>query len=206
LATIFLLIFITQKITKQNLKIMKRLILVLCLIVFSQVNAQEKKSNNSDVPKDEKGISLAAPEGVRQYAFRIGEWDGISRSLISRYEWKTDSSSGSHRVYLADNGLTFIEEGIDDKGNITHKITYDYIEATDSWKNIYVDVKTGRKQKYTSKLVDGNMVETIERENNVNNNTYTVLADNIYIYTARRTFGNGYTIVNHVSIATKKPN
>ncbi|WP_347922925.1 hypothetical protein [Pontimicrobium sp. SW4] len=184
---------------------MKRLILILCLIVFSQANAQEKKSNNSDVPKDEKGISLTAPEGVYQYAFRIGEWDGISRSLISRYEWKTDSSSGSHRVYLADNGLTFIEEGIDDKGNITHKITYDYIEATDSWENNYSD-NTGEKVKYSSKVVDGNMVETIVREDSTNNNTYTVLADNIYIYTARRTFGNGYTIVNHVSIATKKPN
>lgn len=178
---------------------MKRLILALCLISFIRVNAQE----NGKVEKDELGISVNAPKGVHQYAFRIGEWDGTSKFLISRDEWNTNCS-GSHRVYVAENGLTFIEEGLDDEGNITHKITFDYIEATDSWENNYIDYTSGRKQKYTSKVVDGNMVETIERENNVNNNTYTVLGGNIYIYTAHRTFGNGYTIVNNVTIATKK--
>jgi len=180
---------------------MRKLILALFLVAFVKVNAQENSKSN--VEKDAKGISVNAPEGIHQYAFRIGEWDGTSKSLISKNVWKTDSS-GSHRVYVGDNGLTLIEEGVDNEGNITHKITFDYIEATNSWENNYVDAKTGRKQKYTSKMVDGKMVETIEREDNVNNNTYTLVGDNIYIYTARRTFGNGYTIVNHVGISTKQ--
>ncbi|WP_428741676.1 hypothetical protein [Tenacibaculum sp.] len=178
---------------------MKRLILVLCLTAFARVNAQDK--SNSKIEKDAKGISINAPEGVHQYAFRIGEWESTSKGIQRNGSWKT--GLGQYRVFVADNGLTFIEEGLDKEGNVTHTITFDYIEATDSWENNYID-RTGRKVKYSSKVVDGNMVETIVRENNTNNNTYTVLADNIYIYTARRTFNNGYILVNHVGISTKK--
>ncbi len=174
---------------------MKNYILLLFVFVTLTINSQEGKDKN--------GIRLDAPKGVHQYAFRIGIWNETSKSLISRDEWKTNTS-GAHRVYVAENGLTFIEEGLDEKGNITHKITFDYVEVTDSWENNYIDLKTSRKVKYTSKIIDGNMVETIIRKGNTNNNTYTVLADNIYIYTARRTFGNGFTIVNHVGISTKK--
>ncbi|PTM02350.1 MAG: hypothetical protein DA407_15245 [Bacteroidetes bacterium] len=162
-------------------------------------NAQQ---NNTPIEKDEFGISVNAPKGVHQYAFRVGEWEATHKALINRYEWEI--GTGQHKVYVADNGLTFVEETLDDNGKLILKITYDYIEETDSWENNYLEIDTGKKIKYTSKLVDGNMVETIEREDNVNNNTYTVVGDNIYIYTARRTFGNGYTIVNYVGISTKQ--
>jgi len=180
---------------------MKKLIVVLCLIAFVKVNAQQN-ADNSSVKKDAKGISVNAPDGVRQYAFRVGEWESTSKGIQRDGTWKT--GSGQYRVFVADNGLTFVEEGLDEEGNVTHRITFDYVEATDSWKNHFKDLNTGREVNYTSKMVDGNLVETIQRENNVNNNTYTVIGDNIYIYTARRTFGNSFTLVNHVGISTKK--
>jgi len=182
--------------------ILKQIIIVLLLFFLANSNAQEKSSKDLKIKKDLNGISIDAPEGVHQYEFRIGEWESTFKSIQRNGTWRT--GTGQYRVFVADNGLTFIEEGLDEEGNVTHRITFDYIEATDSWENNYIDVKTGRKVKYTSKMVNGNLVETIKRENNENNNTYTSIGGNIYIYTARRTFNNGYTLVNHVGISTKK--
>ncbi len=164
-------------------------------------DAQDKVTRDSDILKNENGISLNAPDGVHQYAFRIGEWESISKSLQINRKWQT--ITGRYRVYVADNGVTFIEEGLDHEGNVIHRITFNYNDKTDSWQNIYTDLKTAKEVKYTSKLIDGNMVETIVRENSTNNNTYTVVDDNVYIYTSRRTFNNDITIVNHVGISTK---
>ena len=48
------------------------------------------------------------------------------------------------------------------------------------------------------------MVETIKRKDNINHNDYTIVAPNIFIYTARRTYNNGFSIITHVGISTKK--
>ncbi|MFI1772727.1 hypothetical protein [Thalassobellus citreus] len=179
---------------------MKKILVVLCIIAIAKTNAQN--TSNSIVEKDSIGININAPKGVYQYAFRIGEWESTHKSLKSRNEWSTGTSH--FKVYVAENGLTFIEEGLDDKGNIKHRITFDYVETTNSWKNHYKDLVTGREVDYTSKMVDGKLVEIIQRENNVNNNTYDVLQDNIYTYTAYRTYNNGFSLINHVGISTKK--
>lgn len=181
---------------------MKNYILLLLLFFVSNIYAQEQKSGHSIIEKDENGIRIDAPKGVHQYAFRIGEWETAYKSLVSRYEWK--AGTGKYRVYVAKNGLTFVEEAFNKDGEIESRITYDYDEATNSWDNNYLEVKTGKKVKYTSKFVDGKMVETIEREDHVNNNTYTVVAENVVLYTAVRTYHNGFNLVTHVGIATKK--
>jgi len=179
---------------------MKNYILLLLFITFLSCKAQ----NNIPIEKDELGISVNAPKGVYQYAFRIGEWDATHKALISRYEWKT--GTGKHKVYVADNGLTFVEETLNDKEELILKITYDYIEETDSWENNYLEIATGKKIKYTTKLVDGKMVETVihEDENAVDNITYTILDSNIHLYISQRTYGNGFSIITHAQIATKK--
>ena len=175
--------------------------LIMMVSLSSTVHAQEGGSGCGDSGKDALGMCKNAPEEVHQYAFRVGEWESTSKSLKSRTEW--DTATGRHRVYVADNGLTFVEEGLDQSGNVTHRITFDYDEKSDSWANHYLDIETGREVDYTSRLVDGSVVETIRRADNVNNNTYTEVADGIYIYTARRTYANGFTLVNHVGISTR---
>ncbi|MFV0268035.1 MAG: hypothetical protein ACK5HT_12970 [Draconibacterium sp.] len=174
---------------------------IFLLLVYLNLNAQEKQVENSDLKKDENGISLTAPEGIYQYAFRIGEWDGVSKDLLALNQWKTNTSK--HRFYVAENGLTYVEEGLGNNGEITHRITYDYIEATDSWDNKYEELATGKTVHYTSKITNGKMIETIKREDHVNHNDYTIVAPNIIIYTARRTYNNGFELVTHVGISTK---
>jgi len=180
---------------------MKNYILLIVFTITLNINAQQ---SNAAIKKDSLGISVNAPKGVQQYAFRIGEWETTYKSLISRYNWKT--GVGKHKVYMADNGLTFIEESLDKDGNIIIKTTYDYIEKTDSWNNNYLEVSTGKMINYTAKLIDGKMVETVkhEKEQAIDDITYTVLQNNIFLYISRRTYGNGFNLVTHVEIATKK--
>jgi hypothetical protein len=179
---------------------MKNYILLLLFTAFLSCKAQ----NNTPIKKDELGISVNAPKGVHQYAFRIGEWETAYKALISRHEWKT--GTGKHKVYVAENGLTFVEEATDEKGNLKHKITYDYIEATDSWVNNYTEFETGKKVQYTSKLVNGAMVETVKADEAIDSITYALLDNNIFLYTSKRTYGNGFSIVTHAEVATKRLN
>jgi len=180
---------------------MKNLILTLLLTITCGSNAQEPNSHKEDIEKDIYGIRVDAPKGVKQYAFRIGEWETISKTLKTRYEWITEI--GRFRVYVADNGLTFIEEILDAEGKVRYKTTYDYIQSSDSWENLYKNVETGEIVKFSSKLVDGSMVETIKRTDNENNNTYTIISDNVVLYTANRIYKNGFSLITHVGIATK---
>lgn len=180
---------------------MRSWILTLFLMITFGSNAQEPNSHRKDIEKDVYGIRVDAPKGIRQYAFRIGEWETISKTLKTRYEWITET--GSFRVYVADNGLTFIEEILDAEGKIEHITTYDYIQPSNSWENIYKNVETGEIVKFTSKLVDGSMVETIKRADNENNNIYTMISENVVLYTANRTYKNGFTLITHIGIATK---
>ncbi|WP_339915876.1 hypothetical protein [Yeosuana marina] len=172
---------------------MKQLVTIIAFFVFVNINAQEK---------DKNGILLTAPKAVNQYAFRIGEWDSTSKDLLALNKWKTNS--GKHRFYVDENGLTFIEEGLNEKGEIIHKIIYDYIESTDSWENNYTEIVTGKKVKYTSKLVNGKMTESIKNEGSIDSTKYTIVAPNVFIYTSVRTYGNGFKIVTHVSVSTKE--
>jgi uncharacterized protein involved in high-affinity Fe2+ transport len=180
---------------------MRSLWLMVLFAIGCNAIGQKVPVQISKPEKDQYGIRLDAPKGVYQYAFRIGEWESISKTLKTRYEWLSDT--GRFRVYVAENGLTYIEEILDAKGEIKYKTTYDYIESTDSWENNYMDMVTGESVKFTSKFTNGNMVEKIKRTDNENNNTYTIVADNIVLYTANRTYLNGFSIITHVGIATK---
>ena len=178
---------------------MRILLLALLMMLGAAAQAQDGQAGRAN--RDALGIRLDAPQGVHQYAFRIGEWESTFKSLTSRTEW--DTGAGHYRVYVAENGLTFVEEGLDEAGDVTHRITFDYDEDTNSWSNHFVDTRTGREVDYTSRMVDGSLVEIIQRADNVNRNTYTEVGDGVYIYTARRTYGNGFTLVNHVGISTR---
>lgn len=180
---------------------MKNLVFTLLLLCLYTANAQDRNVAIQDSTKDSNGIDLNAPKGTHQYAFRIGEWNSTYQSLVSRSEIKT--GTGRYRVFVAQNGRTFVEEGLDENEQVKHRITFDYIEATNSWENHFLDLKTGREFNYTSKIIDGSLVETIQRENSVNNNYYTILGSNVFMYTAYRTFEDGHTIINHVGISTK---
>lgn len=180
---------------------MKYYLLATIAILSIKSIAQETFSKYSDIKKDSLGISQEAPKGVYQYAFRIGEWGGVSKDLLALNQWKNNTAHS--RFYIAKNGTTFIEEGLDGDGNITHTVTYDYIEKTDSWNNLYKEVETGVEVKYTSKVEEGKMVETIIRSESTNKNTYTIIDNNIITYIARRTYKSGFKIVTHAGIYTK---
>lgn len=180
---------------------MRSLLLMALFTIGCNAIGQKVPVQVSKTEKDAYGIRLDAPKGVYQYAFRIGEWESISKTLKTRYEWLSDT--GRFRVYVAENGLTYIEEILDANGEIKYKTTYDYVESTDSWENDYMDMVTGESVKFTSKFTNGSMVEKIKRTDNENNNTYTIVAENIVLYTANRTYLNGFSIITHVGIATK---
>ncbi|WP_421803082.1 hypothetical protein [Flagellimonas sp.] len=180
---------------------MRSLLLIALFAVGFNAMGQKVPVQISKPEKDAYGIRLDAPKGVYQYAFRIGEWETISKTLKSRYEWL--SETGRFRVYVAENGLTYVEEILDSYGKVRYKTTYDYVESTDSWENSYIDMDTGESVKFTSKFTNGSMVETIKRTDNENNNTYTIVADNVVLYTANRTYKNGFTLITHIGIATK---
>jgi hypothetical protein len=50
------------------------------------------------------------------------------------------------------------------------------------------------------------MVETVKADEAIDSITYALLDNNIFLYTSKRTYGNGFSIVTHAEVATKRLN
>ncbi|MBL4654184.1 MAG: hypothetical protein JKY53_15170 [Flavobacteriales bacterium] len=172
---------------------------LLLLFTAVSINAQQ---TSAVVEKGALGINKDAPKGVYQYAFRIGEWETSYKTRTGRDTWEV--GSGTERFYVAKNGVSFIEEIIDKKGELESTIFFKYNNETDSWINTYKNVKTGTKTIYTAKLIDGKLTEILQRSDHVNNNVYEIINDSTFTYTCNRAYTNGLSYINYIGTSNKQ--
>ena len=162
----------------------------LCTIFFSAI---PEVGIDTKAFQKEKTVQVA----LDQYSFKLGLWRSKYKTMVSRDKWENGISDGSH-FYLSKDTSYYVEE-VMSNNKIKAMITYKYNATKSHWDLEYTDQNNGDLVNYTAKLINGNMVETIFRNGSVNNNTYRIINDSTYTYTAVRTLGNGYSFSNHIA-------
>lgn len=183
---------------------MKRSISTLLLITLLFSCSDSTKNSKSEEPiitpptetKDSNGMLLTAPEETKQYLFKLGSWN-----LKTKYHNGTglSNSTGTSKVYFAEDGLTYIEEMSLKFGGSTSKskATFKYNIITKEWDNTYTD--SGNTTTFSAKIKNDILTEFVSGTDASGSYQseyyYEKISNTGYSYRENRVYSNSTSIM-----------
>ncbi|NVK52353.1 MAG: hypothetical protein HWD85_05415 [Flavobacteriaceae bacterium] len=163
-----------------------KLFTIFFSFILISCTAQNKSTQKT---KNLFGIATNAPIETYQYAFKLGLFKTEYRILISKGNYKT--SVGKTYVKMGKNGLTYMEDNIDNKGNKTGWSTFTYNSKKGIWENLYFE-KDKKPTSFYAKYDNGYLTEFVEGKDQYGSYTekyvYKIINDSTYTYQGKRKY------------------